>query len=122
MERDYITIGGIRYRARFNWNALTGFLAETGQDSIDALKHFKVTPSSITVLIWHGLREGERLDGREFMLTKEDIGAELTVPVVESTMDIFMRHNGADGKAVESSDRAKKKNNSLFRRSVKSGE
>ena len=122
MEQDYITLGGIRYRARFNWNALTGFLAETGQDSVDALNHFKVTPSSITTLIWHGLREGERLEGRDFTLTKEDIGANLTVPMVESIMAIFMRHNGADGKSADGADDTKKKTRSPFRRSVKSEE
>ena len=122
MEQDYITLGGIRYRARFNWNALTGFLAETGQDSIEALNHFKVTPSSITVLIWHGLREGERIEGREFALTKEDIGAQLTVPMVESVMSIFMRHNGAAGKAAEGAEEAKKKTRNPFRRSAKSEE
>jgi len=121
MGQDYITLGGIRYRARFNWNALTGFLAETGQDSIEALNHFKVTPSSITVLIWHGLREGERIEGREFALTKEDIGAQLTVPMVEQVMSIFMRHNGVNGRTDGSED-TKKKTRNPFRRSEKSGE
>ena len=118
MEQDYIELGGNRYEARFNWNALTGFLADTGQDSIDALTHFKVTPTGITVLIWHGLREGERLAGRELTLSKEDIGALLTVPVVEQTMAIFMRHNGMDG-ASDGQQPAKKKNRKLFPRSVK---
>ena len=121
MEQDYITLGGIRYRARFNWNALTGFLAETGQDSIEALNHFKVTPSSITILIWHGLREGERIEGREFTLTKEDIGAQLTVPMVEQVMAIFMRHNGVNN-TEEGADGTKKKTRNPFRRSAKSVE
>lgn len=120
MEQDHITLNGIRYCARFNWNALTGFLDETGQNDVDALKNFKVTPSSVVVLIWYGLREGERLEGRDFSLTREDIGASLTAPVVESALEIFMRHNGVAGpsKVV---DKAKKKNWRLFRRFAKSG-
>lgn len=113
MEQDYIEIGGVRYRARFNWNALTGFLADTGQDSIDALNHFKVTPSGITVLVYHGLKEGERLDGREFTLSKEDIGANLNVPLVEKVMEIFMRHNGQSGVAAPSTAKKKMKLPSL---------
>lgn len=122
MEQDYIEIGGAKYRARFNWNALTGFLSDTGQDSIDALNNFKVTPSSITVLIYHGLREGERLEGREFTLTKEDIGEHMNLPLMNSVMEIFLRHNGGDKSVkAEEPDSAKKKSR-LFRRSAKSEE
>ena len=123
MEQDYIEIGGVKYRARFNWNALTGFLSDTGQDSIDALNNFKVTPSSITVLIYHGLREGERLEGREFTLTKEDIGEHMNIALVNRVMEIFLRHNGGDKtvKVEEPADPAKKKSR-LFRRSARSGE
>lgn len=117
MEQDYITLGDTRYRACFNWNALTGYLAETGQDTIEALNHFKVTPSGITCLVWHGLKEGERLEGRELKLTREDIGAAMSVPMVEQVMAIFMRHNGAtDGSEAEGS---KKKSRNPFRRSAK---
>lgn len=118
MEQDYIELAGNRYRARFNWNALTGFLADTGQDSIEALNNFKVTPTGITVLIWHGLKEGERLDGREFTLTKEDIGENLNVPLVERVMEIFMRHNGSGEGAAGTSKKKTRKSRLPFVRSA----
>lgn len=120
-ERDYIVIGETKYRARFNWNALTGFLSDTGQDSIDALKHFSVTPSNITTLIYHGLKEGERLDGREFTMSKEDIGEILNTPLVEQVMEVFIRHNGG-GKSEEQPAASAKKKSKIFRRSGKSEE
>lgn len=117
MEKHYIELGGRRFRAEYNWNALTSFLVATGQDTMEGMSDLKMRPSEIAKMIFFAVREGERLDGRELDITEEWIGENLDTQKVVEIFSIFNAHtsNGAKAEPGES------KKKSLFRRSGKSG-
>ena len=94
MKKDYINIGGNRYRVEVNWNALAAFLAAVGRDTIEDLAGFStIRPSEIAALIWACVSEGERLDGRGFNLSVLDVGAVIGPEEVAAFMDIYIRQS-----------------------------
>lgn len=94
MEKDYIIIGGKKYRVEVNWNALAAFLREVGRDTIEDLATFNnIRPSEITGLMVACIAEGERLDGRECKLTALDLGAVINPDDVAAFMDIYIRQS-----------------------------
>ncbi len=118
MVARYITIGGTRYRAEFNWNAITAFLVESGADTMEGLKHLKdLKPSELTALAAAAIIEGERIDGRKCELTKEDIGRVITADTMRELVNIFVEQssNGA-GNSEEPQDGAPAKKKSIIRR------
>lgn len=126
MVARYVTIGRNRFRVEFNWNAIMAFLVESGHDTMEGLSALRnLKPSEITALAVAGIAEGERIDGREFALTKEDLGREMTPDTALEIIEIYVAQNNnpthkepeQDSSAVTP---AKKK--SLFRRSAKSKE
>ena len=94
MKKDYIEIGGIKYRVEVNWNALAAFLAAVGRDTIDELASFNtIRPSEITALIAACIVEGERLDGRKCTVSALDLGAVISPADVAAFMDIYVRQS-----------------------------
>lgn len=94
MKKDTIVIAGKTYRVEVNWNALSAFLAAVGRDTIEELASFNtIRPSEIAALIWACIKEGERLDGREFKLSVLDIGAVIGPADVAAFMDIYVRQS-----------------------------
>lgn len=94
MKKDYIKIGGKRYRVEVNWNALAAFLAAVGRDTIEELANFNtIRPSEITALIAACIIEGERLDGRECHISALDLGAVIGPSDVAAFMDIYVRQS-----------------------------
>ena len=94
MKKDTIVIGGKTYRVEVNWNALSAFLAAVGRDTIEELASFNtIRPSEIAALIWACIKEGERLDGREFKLSVLDIGAVIGPADVAAFMEIYVRQS-----------------------------
>ena len=94
MKKDTIVIAGKTYRVEVNWNALSAFLAAVGRDSIEELASFNtIRPSEIAALIWAGIREGERLEGREFNISVLDIGAVIGPADVAAFMEIYVRQS-----------------------------
>lgn len=94
MHNDYMVIGGVRYRVEVNWNALTDFLAEIGQDSMQGLAdmdHLK--PSEITALMAAAINEGSRLDGSEARVSPRAIGAAVSIANVKEFLDIYVRQS-----------------------------
>ena len=94
MKKDTIVIAGKTYRVEVNWNALSAFLAAVGRDSIEELASFNtIRPSEIAALIWACIREGERLEGREFKLSVLDIGSVIGPADVAVFMEIYVRQS-----------------------------
>ena len=94
MKKDYIKIGGNKYRVEVNWNALASFLREVGRDTIDELASFStIRPSEITALMAACIAEGERLDGRKDFPSSLDIGAVITPEDVAKFMEIYVRQS-----------------------------
>lgn len=94
MEKDYIIIGGVKYRVEVNWNAMAAFLKEVGRDTIDELAKFStIRPSEISALMAACIAEGERLDGRKGSPSSLDLGAVITPEDVSAFMDIYIRQS-----------------------------
>ncbi len=124
MAARYITLDGTRYRAEFNWNAISAFLVESGRDTWDGLSCLKeIRPSDLAALALAGITEGERLDGKKLELSKEDIGRMLTTDSVRELIAIFVDHNSnGTGTSEPKQDATPAKKKSIFRRSGKSRE
>ena len=117
MVARYITIGGTKYRAEFNWNAIMAFLVESGNDTMDGVMHLKdLKPSELTALAAAAIVEGERLDGRKCSLTKEDIGCVITADTMRELVNIFVEQSNSGGNSDESQDGAPAKKKSIIRR------
>jgi len=117
MEKHYIELGGIKYRVEFNWNTTASFLAATGRDDMASLVTFSFAPTDMTALVRCAIKEGERLEGREFNLTAEEIGEYLTATKVMEVLRIFKIHNGADDNENEDVEAKESKKKGLFRHS-----
>lgn len=123
MLARYITIGGTRYRAEFNWNAITAFLVESGHDTMEGLQCLKdLKPSELTALAAAAVMEGERIEGRECTLKKEDIGRTATADTFRELIAIFVEQNSNGETDTKQQDGTPAKKKSIFRRSGKSGE
>ena len=90
MKKDYIEIGGKRYRVESNWNALMAFLEAVGRNTIDELSKIgDIRPSELTALMAACIAEGERLDGRDGAPSALDLGALVTPAKVREFLDIY---------------------------------
>ena len=97
-----MTIDGRQVRLEANWNALIGFLQETGKDDLGALADLKtLRPSDLAGLMAACINEGERLEGRESSYTARTLGEVINASDVLECLRTFRR------------TRAKKKTDSL---------
>jgi len=73
----------------FNWNAITDFLEteELGLADIDDLRTLK--PSKITALIYAAVKEGARMQKKDFPFSVKDFGAVIGVAEVTAMFQIF---------------------------------
>ena len=102
INTGYITIGEQRYHIAVNWNAISGYLIKTGNDTFDAVASVSaITPSQMPVLMAECIREGERLEGREFTMSATELGANLGVSEINEFAVIFGRAMSADIKKKE---------------------
>ena len=102
MKKDYIKIGGNKYRVEVNWNALASFLREVGRDTIDELASFStIRPSEVTALMAACIAEGERLDGRKDYPSALDLGASITPEDVATFMEIYVRQSSPQMEVTE---------------------
>lgn len=90
MKHDAIELDGVLWRVEFNWNAISEYLEANNMDlsAIDDLKTMK--PKQITELVYYGLVEGARLEGKEFPYSVKDLS--LSVRDVTALLVIFSRH------------------------------
>lgn len=91
MKKDTVEINGTDYRIEFNWNAVSNFLEDEGIEVEDLDKMGKLKPSQITKLIFHGIKEGARLQGKELPFTPLDLGAALNVQSIADILTIYRR-------------------------------
>ncbi len=92
MKHDHIIINDAEFRIEFNWNALCDFL-ETEKlklTDVDALDN--LMPSQITSLIYAGVKEGARLEGKELTFSRLDLGAAMGVQDIAAMLEIFKAH------------------------------
>ncbi|MDH5524531.1 MAG: hypothetical protein OEY01_11145 [Desulfobulbaceae bacterium] len=109
MKHDTIDINGATYRVEFNWNATVDFLETEGLNLTDADSLDNLKPSQITSLIYAGVKEGARMEAKDFPFTVKDFGAALGFAEVAALLEIFKAHT-----AVKTT--AKKKTKPFYRR------
>jgi hypothetical protein len=90
---DKIQINRKEYRIEFNWNALTTFMESVGMNFGDIDNFEKLNAEQFIKLIYEGVREGTRLQKKEFPYSVEDFIAMLTPEAVESFSLIFQAQN-----------------------------
>ena len=80
MQKDYIILSGKRYRVEVNWNAILDFAEQRGLKNIGELMDVnEIDKDNVADLCAAGIREGERLEGRECRITGKEV-AELIAP------------------------------------------
>jgi len=88
----HIDVDGRKIRIEFNWNTTIEFLDRCGitlETFAQLSAGAAITPRHIRQLAWCGAIEGERCDGREFLLTEEEFGALLRPYHIDTVMEIF---------------------------------
>lgn len=94
MEKEYIVIGGKKYRVEVNWNATTAYLQAVGRDTLEDLSKISTfKPSELTALMAACIGEGERLEGNKEAPSALDLGAVITPEDVATFMDIYIRQS-----------------------------
>lgn len=91
MTKEFITLGGTKYRVEANWNATVAFLKFKGTDDIAAFTDIaNLKPSDLAPLFAACVNEGERLEGHEVSFTPEEVGAVATMPEMSEFLRIFV--------------------------------
>lgn len=92
MDKRYVTIGGQRFRVEVNFNTLEDFAAMK-KLPITRISDLRLEEGdNLKVMMTAAIREGERLDGRECLLTPMDLGTMLDGTAVEEFSLIFSSH------------------------------
>ena len=90
---DKVIIFGREYRVEVNWRAITNYLKSRDEDSLDAMADvFKMKPSTIPGLMAACINEGERLEGRDTVVTESllnEMAPLEALKVVKEFADIF---------------------------------
>ena len=113
MNKRFVKIRGKLYRVEVNWNAFEEFARLKGATITDALSLSLQEGDNIKVMMTAALREGERLEGREFDLTPVQVGEILTPVAVTQFLEVYReQYLGGEGEHKESNkgdEDAKKK-------------
>lgn len=115
MEKRFVKIRGKLYRVEVNWNAFEEFARLKGVAITDALSLSLQEGDNLKVMMTAALREGERLEGRNFDLTPVQVGEILTPIAVKQFIDVYREHYLAEDEgqqepaAGEGGEDAKKK-------------
>lgn len=100
MLKDYIELGGRKFRVEANWNSQVEYLEMCGKETFEDLATVlkDITPKRALCLMAATINEGERLDGNAAKLTPEDVGAMLSRDGHEFTdfIRIYTRQGSPD--------------------------
>ena len=93
MQKDYIEIAGKRYRVEVNWNALLDFAERRGLVDMGELMSLnELDKDNVADLCAAGVREGERLEGRDCTLTGNDVAERITPREMMRFIGIYVSH------------------------------
>lgn len=95
--KDYLKIGDKEYRVEANWNAIAGFCRKKGVSDLsqlDVLVHIAI--DDILPLMHSCIKEGECLEGRDFLFTEDDLGGMANAAVMGVFMRIYARQSQID--------------------------
>ena len=95
--KEYITIAGKKHRIEFNWNALSLYCEKIGINDLSAIDNIAhITPADMLIFIWCAIKEGERMDSREFEMQYLDLGALLRTADIAEAMKIYAKQTKID--------------------------
>ncbi len=92
-KKDYIDIEGEKIPVKFNMKVFHQFSEETGVvffDYIQKVSDGDLLNKNTTTLIYYGLLEGHRVEGKEMPFTREDVDGidiEYVIPFIEKLSD-----------------------------------
>jgi hypothetical protein len=85
-----LTINGETYHVAVNWNAIKDYCNRRGLTDLSQLERAVAFDVDGALTMAHCcIREGERLAGREFTLTEEELGGDMTPIDVLQFMQIY---------------------------------
>ena len=90
-------IGDKEFRVEANWNAIAGFCRKKGisdLSQLDVLVHIAI--DDILPLMHSCIKEGERLEQREFLLTEEELGSVVNTALMGEFMRIYSSQSQTD--------------------------
>lgn len=112
-----ITIGGKMFSVACNWRAIEEFAEVNGIKTIQELgKISEMEVKALPAFIHACVREGEKMDGRELVLTEEDIRDNITMSVVAHFMEIFKSQSTFDAPGKSGQLKKKKTRRGLLSR------
>jgi len=95
--KEYINIAGKKHRIEFNWNALSLYCEKIGINDLSAIDNIAhITPADMLIFIWCAIKEGERMDSREFEMQYLDLGALLRTADIAEAMKIYAKQTKID--------------------------
>ena len=113
MDKRFVIIRGKEYRIEVNWNAFEEFARLKGATITDALSLSLQEGDNIKVMMTAAIKEGERLEGREFTMTPVEVGEILTPVAVSQFLAVYREQyigeEGARQDSLEEGKGAKKK-------------
>ena len=120
MEISGLSIGGKKVRVEMNWNAMMTFCEEKGIDDLSKLgEDGNVTPRDLLTIMYSAIKEGERMDGRTFELTKEGLSEIVRPSDITLFLKIYKEQCGGGDDVTGKVGVAKKKN--VFQRLISRG-
>lgn len=103
--KEYINIAGKKHRIEFNWNALALYCEKIGINDLSAIDNIAhITPADMLIFIWCAIKEGERMDSREFEMSYLDLGAVLRTADIAEAMKIYAKQTKIDAEPVNIND------------------
>ena len=120
MEISGLSIGGKKVRVEMNWNAMMTFCEEKGIDDLSKLgEDGNVTPRDLLTIMYSAIKEGERMEGRKFELTKEGLSEIVRPSDITLFLKIYKEQCGGGDDVTGKVGVSKKKN--VFQRLISRG-
>lgn len=93
MRKDYVKLGEKTYRVEVNWNAMLDFADRRGLTNIGELMDVnEIDKDNVADLCAAGIREGERLDGRECAITGKEVAETIAPREMMRFIGIYVSH------------------------------
>lgn len=98
MEKYFLNIEDKEYRVEANWNAVADFLRKKGildLSQLDILVHIAI--DDILPLMHSCIKEGERLERHDFLMSEEELGSVVNTSIMGSFMQIYVQQSQFSG-------------------------
>lgn len=106
---DCVEIDGKEYRIEYNFNAIAEFLEMTGRSLGDLTDLGEISAKEMLTLIWCGISEGERLEGRKMEIGRDELGAVIGPEDIKIALDILSKHFSGQGTGEDAKSGKQKK-------------